>query len=221
MANRVNQAAAPAKKSDIATRELLLIAAGDLMTERRSTDVSLSDIAQKSGLNSALVKYYFGSKAGLFLALIRRALGPSIEQLAHLDAMPISPQEKLRIHISGMVNSYFRFPYVNQLMHQMLADDPLEYGPIIAEEFGKPAAEAQRRILEAGVQAGCFKPVDPIFFYFHIAGACDQLFYGRYQLEHIFGINTIDETLKRQYVEHLYGLVTSGMLITKDRPNDN
>ena len=41
-----------------------LVAASELMIERSSIDVSLSDIAQKSGVNAALVKYHFGNKDG-------------------------------------------------------------------------------------------------------------------------------------------------------------
>src|SRR5260370_877612 len=43
------------------TAEKLLVAASELMIKRSSIDVSLSDIAQKSGVNAALVKYHFGN----------------------------------------------------------------------------------------------------------------------------------------------------------------
>ena len=49
------------------TAEKLLVAASELMIERASIEVSLSDIAQKSGVNAALVKYHFGNKDGLLL----------------------------------------------------------------------------------------------------------------------------------------------------------
>ena len=54
------------------TAERLLVAASELMIERSSIEVSLSDIAQKSGVNAALVKYHFGNKDGLLLALLSR-----------------------------------------------------------------------------------------------------------------------------------------------------
>src|SRR5437764_3645958 len=60
----------PAAKN--ATAEKLLMAASALMIERSSIEVSLSDIAQKSGVNAALVKYHFGNKDGLLLALLAR-----------------------------------------------------------------------------------------------------------------------------------------------------
>ncbi|AEG51507.1 regulatory protein TetR [Sphingobium chlorophenolicum L-1] len=199
--------------SDIGTRDQLLIAAGELMTERRSTDVSLSDIAAKSGLNSALVKYYFGNKAGLIVALLRKVMGTGIAELKLLPEMDIPPEQKLRIHISGMVNSYYQYPYINPLMHQLLAEDSETYGQLIAEEFGKPIAEAQRRIMEQGVEAGVFRPVDPVLFYFHVVGSCDHLFYGKYQLEHVFDVHDITAELKREFVDHLYSIITEGLLV--------
>ena len=198
--------------SDVDSRERLLLAAGEIMTERGSTDVSLSDIAQKSGLNAALIAYYFGSKSGLMVALLRKVLGSAIVQLAHLAEMDASPQDKLRIHISGMVNTYFLHPYINRLMHHLRADDPETFGPLIAEEFGKPLAEGQKRILEEGIEAGVFRPVPPLLFYFHVTGACDELFYGRYQLEHVFGMKTVTDELRRQFVDHLHGVILDGIL---------
>ena len=49
----------PAAKNP--TAEKLLVAASELMIERSAIEVSLSDIAQKSGVNAALVKYHFGN----------------------------------------------------------------------------------------------------------------------------------------------------------------
>src|SRR6476620_12085374 len=73
------------------TAEKLLVAASELMIERSSIDVSLSDIAQKSGVNAALVKYHFGNKEGLLLALLARDAATEISGLEYLLAQPMSP----------------------------------------------------------------------------------------------------------------------------------
>lgn len=203
---------------DVATREQLLIAASELMTERGIADVSLSDIAIKSGLNSALVKYYFGNKAGLMVALLRKVLGPAMVQMQLLPEMNLSPEAKLRIHISGMVAICFRYPYVNRLMHQLLAEDSATFSSLIAQEFSAPVADVQKRILEEGVATGIFRPVDPLLFYFHIVGACDQLFFGRYQLEHVFDVKRIDNKLKTLFIDHLCSVVLDGISTANDKP---
>ena len=192
-------------------RDQLLDATGELMTEQRSIDISLAEIAERSGLNSALVKYYFGSKNGLLVELLRKVLGPRMAELEPLTHAAMAPNEKLRIHINGVVNTYFKYPYVNRLMHYLLTDAGQEYGKIIAEEFARPLVEAQTAILREGYEAGLFRQTDPLLFYFHLVGACDYLFFGRATLDHVFGVEEVTQDLKRRYVAHLYQTVTQGL----------
>lgn len=195
-------------------RDQLLDATGALMTEQRSIEISLSEIAERSGLNSALVKYYFGSKNGLLVALLRKVLGPRMAELQPLASADMPASEKLRIHINGVVNTYFKYPYVNRLMHYLLTDAGQEYGKIIAEEFARPLVETQTAILAEGQQAGLFRQTDPLIFYFHLVGACDFLFFGRATLDHVFGVPEVTQDLKRRYVEHLYQTLTQGLAPT-------
>ena len=53
-------------------RAQLLDTASAIMREGDVVDISLSELSLRSGLNSALVKYYFGNKAGLLKALLDR-----------------------------------------------------------------------------------------------------------------------------------------------------
>ena len=81
MASQLNTSVpARASAGKNSTAEKLLVAASELMIERSSIEVSLSDIAQKSGVNAALVKYHFGNKDGLLLALLARDAATEMTQ---------------------------------------------------------------------------------------------------------------------------------------------
>jgi AcrR family transcriptional regulator len=52
------------------TARRLLAAAQDILAERGYSELTMTAIAQVSGVNRALVSYYFGGKAGLLAALV-------------------------------------------------------------------------------------------------------------------------------------------------------
>ena len=122
------------------TAEKLLVAASELMIERSSIDVSLSDIAQKSGVNAALVKYHFGNKDGLLLALLARDAATEVTQLEYLLAQPIAPTAKLRLHIGGIIRAYHQFPYMNRLIHYLLHESSAEAANEVSKFFVGAAA---------------------------------------------------------------------------------
>src|SRR5579871_3903983 len=89
-------------------RELLLDTASAIMREGDVIDISLSELSLRSGLNSALVKYYFGNKAGLLKALLDRdwqAIVTSVAALVAKDDM--APEAKLRRHIYKLVDTFY------------------------------------------------------------------------------------------------------------------
>ncbi|MET0366088.1 MAG: TetR family transcriptional regulator [Sphingobium sp.] len=194
----------------IASRDVLLNSASALMTERGNIDVSLSDIARHSGLNSALIKYYFGTKQGMMIALVEDVLGQALEQLDGLLAMELNPVEKLKLHVKGIINVYFRYPYINRLIHSLF-EDP-EAAARVAERISTPLAETQRKLVEDGIAKGLFKPVDPMLFYFIVLGACDHLFFGQHMLRSAFNIETIDEDLRTRYANTVLDLLLGGLL---------
>jgi AcrR family transcriptional regulator len=52
------------------TAQLILATAKDILAERGYAELTMTAIAQVSGVNRALVSYYFGGKAGLLAALV-------------------------------------------------------------------------------------------------------------------------------------------------------
>src|SRR3981189_776402 len=158
------------------TAEKLLVAASELMIERSSIEVSLSDIAQKSGVNAALVKYHFGNKDGLLLALLARDAATEIAQLEYLISQPITPTEKLRLHIGGIIPAYHQFPYMNRLIHYLLHESSEKAADEVSKFFVAPLLDFQRRLLSEGIKAGEFRNIDPVMFYTRLVGASDPLF---------------------------------------------
>jgi AcrR family transcriptional regulator len=196
------------------TAAKLLVAAGDLMTEKNSVDISLSDIAQRSGINAALVKYHFGNKEGLLLALLARDARAEMVNLKFLVDQPISPTEKMRLQIAGIINANYRFPYMNRLIHFLLNDSVPETSREVVNFFVKPLLDLERRILEEGFAAGEFREVDPALFYVSLVGACDHLFYRRRSFSDAAAIAAVNDDVRRRYIAHMTEMTLGGLLAT-------
>ena len=194
------------------TAERLLGAASELMIERKSIEVSLSDIAQKSGVNSALVKYHFGNKDGLLLALLARDAATEMTNLDYLMAQPISPAAKMKLHIAGIIKAYYQFPYMNRLIHYLLHESSVEAADEVSKFFVGPLLDFHRRLLAQGVAAGEFRPVDPVLFYTSLIGACDHLFFGRPAMSRAAGVGPVTDEVCRDYIAHMDALIFGGML---------
>src|SRR5215467_9093383 len=195
-----------------ATAEKLLVAASELMIERASIEISLSDIAQKSGVNAALVKYHFGNKDGLLLGLLARDAAAEVSNLEYLLAQPITPTEKLKLHVAGIIRGYRRFPYMNRLIHYLLHESSAEAADEVSQFFVAPLLDFHRRLLAAGVASGEFRDIDPVLFYTSLIGACDHLFFGRHAMTRVAGVGPVTEQVCRDYIRHMEAMVCNGML---------
>src|SRR3977135_4009493 len=197
------------------TAEKLLVAASELMIERSSIDVSLSDIAQKSGVNAALVKYHFGNKDGLLLALLARDAATEVANLEYLLAQPIAPTAKLKLHIAGIIRAYHQFPYMNRLIHYLLHESSAEAADEVSKFFVAPLLGFHRRLLAEGIKAGEFRNIDPVLFYTSLIGASAHLFFGRHAMSRATGVGPVTDEVCRQYIKHMEALICGGMLSEK------
>jgi len=193
------------------TRDDLLQAASDLMCERDTLSIPIADIAAKAGVNSALVKYYFGNKSGMMRALLSRDLNVAVSQLRELVEMDMRPAIKMRYHLSGLIRMYFKYPYLHRLLTATMRDETDEIGADLAERYIVPIHDAYARMIAEGVRSGEFQPIDHKFFYFIVIGACDHIFSSRYVLKYIHDIDVMDDDLRRMYADQAISLIMGGL----------
>ncbi|MFG0260493.1 MAG: TetR/AcrR family transcriptional regulator [Phycisphaerales bacterium JB041] len=91
------------------TRDRLLDAAETLFSDRGFECVGIREIADTAGVNLSGIKYHFGSKHGLYLETIRRAMDRqgSTEVWALLDA-PAGTRERAGEMFRGFIEAFLR-----------------------------------------------------------------------------------------------------------------
>ena len=82
-------------------RRELIDAAIAAIGARGSLDVTMSDIASRAGVSSALAHHYFGSKEQIFLAAMRWILGNYGAEVRGALSVAVGPEQRLRALVIG------------------------------------------------------------------------------------------------------------------------
>ncbi|MET0252366.1 MAG: TetR family transcriptional regulator [Novosphingobium sp.] len=208
----------PAAAEPPGARALLLETASAIMREGDIVDISLSELSIRSGLNSALVKYYFGNKAGLMKALLDRDMVAIIASVDALLAKDMPPAAKLRRHLSAMIDTFYAYPYLYRLLMRLVRESDPPEAKRIAEAYLNPLHRAYERLIHEGVDQGVFRAIDPQLFYFSATGAADRFFSARLVLQHCFGEDALTEELRERYKSHVLELIMTGIVAEEPRP---
>lgn len=201
-----------AQEAPPGARDQLLDTASAIMREGDIVDISLSELSLRSGLNSALVKYYFGNKAGLLKALLDRDMEGIIHAVDALLAKDMAPEVRLRRHIGAVVDTYYKTPYLNRLLMRLVRESDPDEAHRIADSYLTPLSRAYDKLIEDGVREGVFRNVDPQLFYFTTTGACDRFFSSQLVLKHCYDTDALTEELRDRYRQHCIDTIMAGIL---------
>ncbi|MDQ0571350.1 AcrR family transcriptional regulator [Variovorax paradoxus] len=100
------QAAPRTERTDGSTTRLhILETAGQLFAERGFAESTSKEICTRAGTNMAAVNYHFGSRDGLYEAVLIEAHRQlvSIDELVSLASVPTDPRLKLRTFLAHLV----------------------------------------------------------------------------------------------------------------------
>jgi AcrR family transcriptional regulator len=172
-----------------ATRKKILDAAlvefGELGLAAGNTD----DIAARCGVNKRMIYYYFGSKEGLYRAVLARCYENirTLESELNTDALP--PDEALR----QLVRVTFDHHNKQTDFVRLVMNENIHHGEHIAHLAeiklrNRTVVTMLRKLIDRGVAAGDFRrDLDPIELHMSISALSFFNVSNRYTFSQIFG----------------------------------
>jgi len=152
----------------------------------------IDEIAARTRTSKRMIYYYFGSKEGLYVAVLEEAYR-NIRHIEHdIDAEhrvdDLSPEEAL----AELTRSSFDRHVDNPAFVRLVCNENLHYGRFVKQSaqiqaLNVPAIDTVRRIVERGKRDGSFRAdVDPVDLHMTISALCFYNVSNRYTFSTIF-----------------------------------
>ncbi|WP_127133169.1 TetR/AcrR family transcriptional regulator [Pseudoflavitalea rhizosphaerae] len=156
------------KDKDQNTEQRILEAAKAVFLERGLDGARMQDIADKAGINKALLHYYFRSKDRLFDVIFREAAARFLPKLGELFASEMPLFEKIEKFVHFYIDMLQQNPHLPLfVLNEMQKVDGDEFMKFIWE--GKqPALKVMARQVEEEIKKGTIKPVKPFHLLLNI-----------------------------------------------------
>lgn len=104
----------------------ILLAATRLFAQNNFNGVSIKEIAAASGVNSALISYYFGGKKNLYLRVLYNEADKFLQLQKRIHRQKKSPLSKLRKYVDSIAEMQLENPYnIHLIYRELLSPQPM------------------------------------------------------------------------------------------------
>jgi len=141
-------------------KEHILNTAEKVFAELGYEGASTRHLAGEAGVNMAMLNYYFGSKDGLFKAVLERRISSMRRELLQVKEQPIASWDKVLQVIDVYLNRVMLNNCFHRLIHRELSlSQRSEMGDFISEHV-LHNVNIINSIIKEGIEEGDFKEVD-------------------------------------------------------------
>jgi AcrR family transcriptional regulator len=142
-----------------ATRDSILRAATKVFAKHGYAGGRVEQISRAAKSYDRMIYYYFGSKEGLFVAVLEEMYRRFNEAESRVELRPDEPVDALRAVIRFMWGYYRSNPeFITLLNTENLHRGQHIAKSLRAREYSSPAIDVLRRVLESGAAQGLFRP---------------------------------------------------------------
>jgi AcrR family transcriptional regulator len=187
-------------------RETVLRKAAKLVQEMPPSRVTLALVARAAGVDPALIRYYFGSRENLLLAVVDRLIAGAPKE----SAPGAQPLEFIEFSVRNAARFTRSTKHVHRLMVDELADARSAAIRQRQGEMNRRAVDSIRQVFEQD-RGQQLRAVNPLFLHLALVGLFD--FYASAQpvVRNLVPAGTDLEQLGRQFEDFVVDLVLNGV----------
>jgi TetR/AcrR family transcriptional regulator len=196
-------------RDPVATRARILAAAVEEFAHNGFAGARVAAIAETAGANKRMLYHYFGSKDGLYVAVLEHVYDRARSAEHDLDLEQLPPVEAMRRMVGFTFDSFVG----DRSFIQLLNDENLNEARYLKQSARIPKLHSPligmiERILDRGTAAGLFRDgTDPTQLWISIAAISYFYFSNIYTLSTIFGRDLGEASALAERREHAIAVI--------------
>jgi AcrR family transcriptional regulator len=148
----------------------ILDAARNEFAEHGFSGARVDAIADRAGVNKALLYYHVGGKAALYERVLHQTIGILAESLEAIIKPVADPVEKLKIYARSLAETVCGNPQIPSIVTQELTCGARHLPEQTVRDFAR-MFNLITEIIEEGVRKGVFRDTAPVLIHFMVMGA--------------------------------------------------
>ncbi|MBV8536430.1 MAG: TetR family transcriptional regulator [Alphaproteobacteria bacterium] len=191
------------------TREKILREATAEFAARSYDGARVDSIARRCRLSKNMLYHYFGSKEGLFIAVLEQMYEMFRKRQRDFAARGGDPVKAMR----QLVAHTFQALWDNPEVIALLNSENLHHGRHIkrsrrVRNLYDPLVDTIREVLRRGVAEGVFRPnIDPVTLYVSFSSMAYHYISNQYTLRVILGVDFGTAERRRAWLNHISDMV--------------
>lgn len=182
------------------TKANILAVAEQEFGEKGLAGARIDEIAAATQTSKRMIYYYFGSKEGLYLAVLEESYRKIRQEETDLHLEDLEPEAALRRLVGFTFDRHLRNEsYVRIVMSENIHRGQFMRQSQYIQDLNVPAIDAIRELYQRGVASGVFRPgLDPV----DIHASISALSFFNVSNRHTFGLIFKQDTHDPGYLEH-------------------
>ncbi len=164
----------------------ILEAAKQIFHRKGMAGTRMQEIADKAGINKAMLHYYFRSKQLLFEAVFKQAFGLMAPQLNKIINADIDLELKIRTFVENYIDFVIKHPYLPTFIIQELNRNPDFVVELMTKEYF-PDIKSFVGQVDRLVSEGKIREIEPEQLFVNVLSLCIFPFVGKPMLKGFMG----------------------------------
>ena len=202
-------------------RDLILDAAERLFATKGYDGTTIKEIGSATGLNPALLYYYFAGKDELYRAVLGRAVGALVTTGSAVIEAAVAPADAIRALVATQAEFVLGHPHVSRLFVREMIDHDARRAEAVILQLAAGLFSRLCEVIEQGQRSGVFRTdVEPRFaavstisqvVYFTLARPAVGIFFGQ-------GSAGITDHTVREFARHAGDFAVHALSPTESAP---